>query len=159
MLTVKMKKLLLVIARDDFEKVLRVLMDMSCVEVTAPDKLLEYNNNNTENQLVLETIELGKYGANIENIPLIGTRKTLFLAGWMPAPSEQKLVSSLSEYVCAWEIENPTPDEDVDIPLKLRWPRLLKVFFKNAGKPFCPLTSAQASPSSDKETGESKGDD
>ncbi|MCL2151495.1 MAG: hypothetical protein FWH57_00810 [Oscillospiraceae bacterium] len=158
MLTVKMKKLLLVIARTDFENVLRVLIDMSCVEVTPPGELLGFDVNNTDNRLALETAELGMYGANIENIPLLGTRKVLILTGWMPAPSEQRLISSLSEYICAWEIENPSPDENEDIPLKLRWPKLLKIFFKNAGKLFNPLASARASSDRDQKTEEPKGD-
>jgi len=133
-----MKRLKLLIARSDFENVLKVLIAAGCVEVTDPDDL---NDNDLEGNVTREITELDKYKANQDSITLLGTQRTLLLSGWIPAQSEQELTSLLSEYICAWEIEDPSPDEPEKIPVKLKGPKIFWLFYKGAGKPFTPLSS------------------
>ena len=50
---------------------------------------------------------------------LIGTQYALLLTGWLAAPAEPKLAAMLNKYTCAWELEDPTPDEYVNVPVEL----------------------------------------
>jgi len=134
-----MKRVNLIIARIDLENVLQVLIDMSCVEASDPAEFAI--GNDLGNMLNRELVELDKYNANQGSIALLGTQYTLAFFGWIPAQSEQELTSRLSEYICAWEIEDPSPDELDKVPVKLKWEKFLRLFYKGAGKPFSPLKS------------------
>lgn len=50
---------------------------------------------------------------------LVGTQYSLLLTGWLCAPQEQELITRLSKYSCAWELEEPAPEEYVDVPVAL----------------------------------------
>ena len=139
MMSLKMKKVSLIIARADFENVLRDIIIMGCLEATAPDEFQPFDDSGAIP--IRETVELEKYSAHQDTISVIGTQYALSLTGWITARSEQELVSQLSKYICAYEIENPSQDELADVPIKLRWPKLFGIFKKNAGKQFCPLAS------------------
>jgi len=140
-LTEKMKRVKLIIARTDLENVLQVLLRLCCVEVTEPDE--SPVDKELENLLSRETIDLSQYNANLQSITLLGTQYTLLLSGWATARAEQELVSRLSKLICAWEIEDPSPDERDKVPLFLKWPKITGFFYKGAGKQFNPLTSVQ----------------
>ena len=51
---------------------------------------------------------------------LLGTESSLLLTGWAKAASEPDLMVNLSKYACAWEFEEPSPDEYADVPVELK---------------------------------------
>ena len=51
---------------------------------------------------------------------LLATQSTVTLIGWMTAPSEKKLGDALSKYTCAWELNDPAPEEYEAVPVKLK---------------------------------------
>lgn len=51
---------------------------------------------------------------------LLRTDYTLTLEGWIPAEKEGKLSELADKYSCAWETEDPAPEEYPDVPVKLK---------------------------------------
>lgn len=51
---------------------------------------------------------------------LIDTDRTFYLQGWIPADSEERLTDVLSGFVCAWETEDPAPEDYNQVPVKLK---------------------------------------
>ena len=51
---------------------------------------------------------------------LLATQSTVVLTGWVPADAEAALGEKLAGFDCAWETEDPSPDESADVPIKLR---------------------------------------
>lgn len=51
---------------------------------------------------------------------LMDTGETFFLTGWFPAQEELKVQALLADYVCAWEIREPTQEEYPQVPVKLK---------------------------------------
>ncbi len=51
---------------------------------------------------------------------LVGTENTFYLQGWIPAEAEERLAGILSGFTCAWETEEPTPEEYEEVPVKLK---------------------------------------
>ena len=51
---------------------------------------------------------------------LLGTRYSLLLTGWLPAPSEKAFSEKLKNYACAWELEDPLPEEYPKVPVELK---------------------------------------
>ena len=59
--------------------------------------------------------------AQAEAIGLLrSTRSTVVLEGWIPAENEKLLQQELSQFDCAWETEDPTEDETMEVPIKLK---------------------------------------
>ena len=44
----------------------------------------------------------------------------LYLEGWCPVPEEDKLKALLGRFDCAWEMEDPTPEEYPQVPVELK---------------------------------------
>ena len=137
MLTEKMKKVKLIVTRDDFESVLQELLKLGCIEVTVPDEFL--NNPELRDQVLRIVVELDDFQTNQSSITLLGTQYTFLLTGWITARSEPEFAEKLSNYVCAWELDTPSPDDPEDIPVKLRWPKIFGFFYTGNGKMFEPL--------------------
>ena len=55
---------------------------------------------------------------------LVDTDTAFLLSGWIPAEAEEKLAGLLEGYTCAWETEEPAPEEYPEVPVKLRSNRL-----------------------------------
>ena len=55
---------------------------------------------------------------------LVGTDNAFYLQGWIPAPSEERLIDILSGFTCAWETQDPAPEEYEQVPVKLKSNRL-----------------------------------
>ena len=58
---------------------------------------------------------------------LAHSERTFFLDGWVPCEDVGKLETLLEHYCCAWELEDPSPEEYPDVPVKLKnnkltWP-------------------------------------
>ena len=51
---------------------------------------------------------------------LVGTENTFYLQGWLPAQSEEQLAGILRDFTCAWETQEPAPDEYEEVPVKLK---------------------------------------
>lgn len=58
---------------------------------------------------------------------LAHSERTFCLDGWVPCEDVGKLETLLEHYCCAWELEDPSPEEYPDVPVKLKnnkltWP-------------------------------------
>jgi V/A-type H+-transporting ATPase subunit I len=51
---------------------------------------------------------------------LYGMKSAIVLEGWMLADKEPELEALFKKYDCAWETEDPEPDEYTDVPVKLK---------------------------------------
>ena len=51
---------------------------------------------------------------------LYGMKSAIVLEGWMLADKEPELEALFKKYDCAWETEDPVPDEYPDVPVKLK---------------------------------------
>ena len=51
---------------------------------------------------------------------LVDTESTFFMEGWLPVDSEQAVSGALSDFVCAWEMTDPQPEEYERVPVKLK---------------------------------------
>ena len=51
---------------------------------------------------------------------LVGTENTFYLQGWLPAEAEPQLAEILSRFTCAWETQEPAPEEYEEVPVKLK---------------------------------------
>ena len=51
---------------------------------------------------------------------LMGMDSTVIMQGWVPAEKEAELASLLEPYGCAWETEEPEPEEYPDVPVQLK---------------------------------------
>jgi V/A-type H+-transporting ATPase subunit I len=51
---------------------------------------------------------------------LLGTESAVSLVGWVPASSEKTLQELFDKYDCAWELEDPAPEETDSVPIFLK---------------------------------------
>ena len=51
---------------------------------------------------------------------LMGLESTVVMQGWVPAEKEAELEAILERYGCAWETEDPVPEEYPDVPVQLK---------------------------------------
>ena len=51
---------------------------------------------------------------------LMGLDSTVVMQGWVPAEQEKELSSILESFGCAWETEDPDPEEYPDVPVLLK---------------------------------------
>ena len=51
---------------------------------------------------------------------LLDTQATFFLEGWVPAEEVGTLEKSLEPFLCAWETEDPAPEDYPQVPVKLK---------------------------------------
>ncbi len=51
---------------------------------------------------------------------LMGLQSTVVMQGWVPAEKEAELAAVLDGFDCAWETEDPAPEEYPDVPVKLK---------------------------------------
>ena len=55
---------------------------------------------------------------------LAHSERTFCLDGWVPCEDVPKLEALLEKFCCAWELEDPAPEEYPDVPVKLKNNRL-----------------------------------
>jgi len=103
------------------DSVLREMISLGCIEFTEPDALPD----DMESAAVItrETYKLDGFGANREQLELLGTEYTLVLKGWISSKTEQALISILDKFTCAWEIEEPPVNGPETVPFILSYPR------------------------------------
>lgn len=51
---------------------------------------------------------------------LMGLDSTVVMQGWVPAEKEAELSKLLESFSCAWETEDPAPEEYPDVPVQLK---------------------------------------
>ena len=136
MIKTKLKKVSMLILRADFDRFIRELILFGCVDVAASDDLLA--DTELASLLERETLELEPYNTNRDEITVFGTDYTLLITGWIPAGSVRNLLTILSGYIHAWDIEDPSVDELDKVPVK-SWPKFLGNIFTGSRKPFSPL--------------------
>ena len=134
----KMKKVDILILRADVHDFLRELVLLGCVELSPPDVLLE--SAEYAELTKRETVSLSGLDANLESADLLATERALLLTGWIPAKSEADLHRVLTNYVCAWDITDLSPDDREKPPVKLALPELFGLFYRNV-KVFTPLAT------------------
>jgi len=115
-----LSKLSISSARRDFDRLLLEMVRLGCVEVSEPKDLSGFPE--LEKAVTHEYYDISKLNANREDLMLLGTRHTLMLTGWIPAKSAPALRARLHEFVCAWDIREPSPDEAKLAPVKLALP-------------------------------------
>jgi len=119
-----MKKLSIIIARQDTENVIRELIRLGCVELSEPDILAGHPE--LEDAVTFEKYGLEHLNANKDAVLLLGTRHTQMLTGWVPARFTPALQAKLEEFICAWEISDLTQEEAEAAPVKLLCPGFFK---------------------------------
>lgn len=62
---------------------------------------------------------LTKLGQAENGEKLLCTEKSVIFEGWFPAKREKELASLLSKFDCAWEADDPAPDEYPEVPVQL----------------------------------------
>ena len=133
-----MRKISILITRADFEKFIRELILFGCVDIETSG---DFPCAGLESLAERESVELVQYGANREHLSMLGTDYTLLITGWIPAKSVQNLLTILSGYVHAWDVQEPAPDEPGEAPVKL-WPKFLAKFYKGSRRLYTPLANA-----------------
>ena len=51
---------------------------------------------------------------------LVGTDNTFYLQGWIPAAAEGPIAAILGGFTCAWETQEPAPEEYEEVPVQLK---------------------------------------
>ena len=141
----KMKKINLIFARDELDPFLGELILLGVVDVLEPALLDE--DPELSPAVRSEPVDLEHYGANRKTLTLLGTEYTLYLTGWFCEKSEDILVKMVAKHTCAWEIIDPTYEEQDSIPRKLLRPKFLHRFYKGSRKLFSPLGYGAYQPS------------
>ncbi len=59
---------------------------------------------------------------------LLNTESSFTFTGWVTKPNEKELNEALAKFDCAWETEDPTPEEYPDVPVKLKNNRFTSPF-------------------------------
>ena len=136
----KMKKFSLISAREAMESILRDLIDLGCIDVSEQTDLL--GNIESSAGVARESYCLRELDANYENLEMLGTQHTLMLFGWAAASSETALKSKLNNHICAWEIDDPSPDESANAPVKLCCPFFFGKLRMGGHRSFAPLVQS-----------------
>ena len=133
-----MKKLNLIIAHSDIVSVISELIILECVEPVEPELTLDPPELT---ELVRrELMELNDYDANKESIVLLATQYTYTLVGWMPAEYELELSGVLSEFQCAWTVEDPFPYDYDSVPVHIKYPQFFGKMRSGGRRVFEPLS-------------------
>lgn len=139
MIRTKLKKVNIIIMRAEQENLLSDLAGLGCIDISTPAELLE--DAGLTAIVDLENIELPEQNDKKNKIAARGTDYTIILTGWIPASAEPELRKKLEQYEteCAWDVLEPTPDEQKSAPVKLKIPKLYKLFYKKTNRLFTPL--------------------
>ena len=145
--TPKVKKLNMIVTRNDFESVLTNLMRLGCIDVCTTDGRLE--DPEIASMVSSETFDLERFGANADRLVLLGTRETLMLIAWLSTKHEQSVEALLSEYACSWEIEGLSITDSIYAPVILSFPWFFGKQRLKDRRLFAPLTGREPVPELD----------
>jgi len=132
-----MKKISLIIARQDIVDVLSELIDLKCIEPMEPEVSLDPPE--LADLVKREVMDLEGYETNHNSIALLATQYTYLLTGWTPSQSVQELESIISNFSCAWVLEDPFPYDYDNIPVLLKFPGILGKLRSGGRRVFEPL--------------------
>ncbi|MCL2425631.1 MAG: hypothetical protein FWD05_04770 [Oscillospiraceae bacterium] len=135
------KKISMIISHSDVVNLISELIYLECFEPMEPE--IAFNLSELDNYIERETMDLEPYEVNIESLTLLTTKYTYTLIGWMPAEFESELTSALSGLTCAWEIEDPEPDEAEYAPVYIKHPHLFGKLRSAGRSVFEPLAKKQ----------------
>ena len=76
-------------------------------------------DNRKQLQLGLETLQT-KIDREEASIKSMDTASTFTFEGWITAPDEERFAEVLDKYTCAWETEDPDPENPQEVPIKLK---------------------------------------
>ncbi len=95
------------------------LLDLEKGKQEKTDAIIAEAANRQKLQLGLETIQtmIDREEASTKSL---NTRSTFRMEGWITAPEEEKLGEVLDKYTCAWETEDPDPENPAEVPIKLK---------------------------------------
>lgn len=133
----KIKKTNLLFARDEFNDIINDLISLEIMDIF--ELTIQADDENPDPQIKTEVIDITEYGANYDSLSLLATESTLYLTGWISAKSEVALITMISKYNCAWEIDTPTSEELKNAPIILARPKFLYRFYSNRRELFSPL--------------------
>ena len=134
-----MKKLSLLVTREQLDNFLGALTSLGCIQVSQPEKIPV--GSDLYSSAGIEFLDLTSFGANEDSIEVLGTRYTVLITGWIPSRLENELLSMLKNYLCAWEIFDLTA-ADIDIaPVELKYPWFFKKYRLAGRELFTPLTA------------------
>lgn len=83
------------------------------------DAIVAEAANRRKLQLGLDTLQtvIDREEASVKSLD---TKSTFRIEGWLTAPDEEKLAETLDKYTCAWETEDPDPENPREVPIKLK---------------------------------------
>ncbi len=83
------------------------------------DAIVAFADDRKKLQLGLDTLQtvIDREEASAKSL---NTASTFRMEGWLTAPDEEKLAETLDKYTCAWETEEPDPENPREVPIKLR---------------------------------------
>jgi len=137
-----MKKITIIVAQDEIDAVLQMLMEQACVEIDKPDMMSDYQMPGEI--AISEDYDVKHLGAAKGTLPLLVTPHTCILFGWVPERLSYALEYQLSRYTASWDIKDPNHEESALAPVRLVCPfffgkmrlagrRLFEPFAKAAG--------------------------
>ena len=132
-----MKKLSILIIREELDAFLSELISLECVELTDVDDLP--SNSELHAFVKREILDLIPYNANKESISALGTKYTINISGWVPSHCETGLIAILKRLTSAWELEDLSPNELDLAPVQLRCPWFFGKYRLAGRKLFSPL--------------------
>jgi len=133
-----MKKLNLIVAHTDIVSIISELIILECVEPIEPELTLDPPE--LTDLVRHEVMELDDYDANKESIVLLATQYTYTIVGWIPAEFEQEINMVLSDFQCAWSVEDPHPYDYDSIPVYIKYPQLFGKLRSGGRRVFEPLS-------------------
>jgi len=133
-----MKKLSIIVAHSDIVSIISELIILECVEPIEPEITLDPPE--LTDLVKHEIMDLDDYDASKDSIALLATQYTYTIVGWMPSEFEPELSSVLSDFQCAWSIEDPYPYDYDSIPVYIKYPQVFGKLRSGGRRVFEPLS-------------------
>lgn len=97
----------------------KLLEELAAKKKEAEEAITAEAGNRQQLQLGLETLQT-KIDREEASIKSLDTASTFTFEGWITAPDEQRFAEVLDKYTCAWETEDPDPENPQEVPIKLK---------------------------------------
>ena len=137
----KMKKLTVLVVREQSGEFIKQLISMGATQIIEAEDFPEDNELHTLAKR--ELIDLNKYHANRSSISVLGTKYTIMLTGWVPIKFESETRNMLSKFLCAWDLGDLTQSEADTAPVELPFKWFFGKYRLGGRKEFDPLVSSE----------------
>ena len=97
----------------------KALTDLAAEKEALAEKIAAHGDKRSELKLCADRMSTKIAAAEAED-RLYGMSSSVALEGWVPEASVDELSGVLEKYDCAWETEDPLPEEYPEVPVKLR---------------------------------------